>query len=86
MKKIIGAVMCVVVLSGCGGPLEDEGTAPAVGSAQQQVVTPRDLVPVNRAPQLNTNLVRAGLPDGIRLLQFQEQQGISDPVHRPPCP
>ena len=37
MKKILAAVLCLGVMSGCGGPLEDESTS-AAGSAQQEVV------------------------------------------------
>ena len=81
MKKLIGAVLCVVALVGCGGPLEADGTE--VGTSQQAV----DGVagPLEPQRKIDPNILRNPQEAVLRAPAFQEQWHVTDPLHANPC-
>ena len=82
MKKMIGAaVLGVIALSGCGGPLEEDSAAPPVGSTQQAVLD-KVGVPLEQQSQLNLSQLQNPQLNVVRVPQFQEQQHVTDPLHR----
>ena len=84
MKKIIGAVLCVVALVGCGGPLEGDGTD--VGTSQQALLNADGVAaPPGTLPTINQNAVRNPQEAVVRVQAFQELQHVTDPLHANPC-
>ncbi len=78
MKKVLGAAALAMVLVGCGGPLEDDGTD-ATGAQRQEL----DLVPGARATEqkLNTELLRSPQENVVNAPAFQTRMGLHDPIH-----
>lgn len=85
MKKIVGAVLCVVALVGCGGPLEGDGTE--VGASQAALLTEKTGVaqPGQVLPQVNQNLIKNPQEAVLRAAAFQTLDHVTDPLHANPC-
>lgn len=83
MKKVLGAAMLVLALTGCGGPLEDDGTD-ATGALRQEL----DKAEAPKTPvdgmQLNTDLLRAPEEKLVGRPDFQERQHLTNPL-KPGC-
>ncbi len=78
MKKILGLVVLAFALTGCGGPLEDDGTD-VTGAARQELDTAGG--PRAAAPQLKKDLFRSAQDRVIGAPAFQEQMHLTNPIH-----
>ena len=83
MMKMMAAAVCLVALVGCGGPLEDESTAPTTGSAKQEVLNLEGLPSPSDKGGLvvNTALLQNPQERVIRAPAFQDQQHLTNPFH-----
>ena len=83
MRKMIGAVLCVVAFVGCGGPLESDGTE--VGTAQQGLGDRGSVAgPLETRPQLNPDILLNPQEAVVRAPAFQDLQHVTDPLHANP--
>ena len=85
MKKLLGAAVLVLAMSGCGGPLQDDGTD-VTGATRQEISKTDAPRSPNQAPELNPELWRSAQEQLVRMPAFQEQQHLTDPIRHPGCP
>ena len=85
MMKILGAAVLALAMTGCGGPLEDDGTD-ATGTAQQAVLK-SDSAPKmpSETPTLNLALLRSQQENVVGAPAVQERMHLTNPLH-PGCP
>lgn len=86
MTKLLGAAVLVLAMTGCGGPLEDDGTD-ATGAARQEVIK-GDSAPKTptEAPEIDMSLLRSPQENLVLRKAFQERQHLTNPIHPGDCP
>ena len=81
MIKMMTAVVCLVALVGCGGPMTDESTGQTVGTSQQQLTRlEAPATPSDRGGRvMNGNMFRNPQEAVLLAPAFQEQQHLTNP-------